>query len=173
VNVHELTSKQLMLLILGSELVFETKSRDPSPRASQSGLTLAASFIRSSRDSIIGSLTHLGIGGHQRGGSDNSLAAQSILQQNIANAALSSPKQHRRPPKPPSPLQPTSSSGKSIDAAQAEAEALVKQRLCIFPAEDDGSPMDDLPEYSARTNILRAGAHRMHYFVHNLVWGIP
>jgi hypothetical protein len=39
----------------------------------------------------------------------------------------------------------------------AEMRDVIKMRLCVFPAEEDGEAMDDLPEFPAATNILESG----------------
>ncbi len=137
--------------------------------AAKTSAHLAASFFHKSRNSIIGSLSHLGInhgGSSGTVGSDLSTENDSILQQNLTNAAASGPKSQKRSSKPPTPTaHQASMHSKQSKAVQErhEAEQLVKMRLSVFAAEDDGTAMDDLPEFTATTNILQSGAFL--YFV--------
>jgi hypothetical protein len=169
--VHELSVKQLVLTILNTELLFESintgaRSEHKKHRAAAAKTAqLAASFIKSSRNSIIGSLSHLGINqgssgtmGSEASDTSSSAAAKAtILQQNLTNAAASVPKgsSKKSPQKPPTPKKPDP--GGRLQQA-ADTEILMKTRLGFFAAEDDGTAMDDLPEFTATTNILHSGA---------------
>lgn len=168
-TTDKLTVKHLITTILSNELLFQPKS--PGAKHKES---LAAKFLKTSRDSIIGSFTgakhsilhaHLGLHNESNGtmNSENSDAsALSTLQQNLLNAAASLPKN----------LQKKSSAGRAVTGPgagggspqqrqqqqeQREVEALLKSRLCVYPAEDDGTPMDDLPEFSGTNDILQSG----------------
>lgn len=198
---HELTCKQLMLLILSAEVVFEapTKRSPKSPAIKPTVSTMAAKLLRGSLGITVQA---------DRTGSDNSIELpKSVLQRNVANAgATGSPKKRRSPLKTSgspransfglnlsgnslgsgSPRNSSSTGtgtgsgamkgGRSADdLAVAEAERLVRQRLCVYPAEDDGTPMDDLPEYSIATNVLRSGRcivadHLQELVANGLTW---
>ena len=192
---HELTCKQLVLTVLSTELLFAPSTTTPSPgkqasrkshrteefrdssphpgekdkhllaNAAKSSAHLAASFFHKSRNSIIGSLSHLGInhgGSSGTVGSDASAENDSILQQNLTNATASGPKSQKNSSKPPTPVTHNASMhSKQSKALQErnEAELLIKSRLSVFAAEDDGTAMDDLPEFTATTNILQSGVY--------------
>jgi hypothetical protein len=169
---HELTCKQLMLLVLSAEVVFEK----PAKTSVKTPTEKAANFMRSSRNSLVGSLVNMGLTiKTARSGSDGSIQpTPTVLQQNLANATASSPRkpQRKSPAKAVSPRASSAGSAGNSNSSigtggsprepnsateALEAERLVRQRLCVFPAEDDGTPMDDLPEYSINTNMLRSG----------------
>lgn len=180
-NPHMLTCRQVLLLLLNTEVLFEAKT-------SSSAVNMAASFIKSSRDSLFGlvsrattttsttaatSTAPATTSNNKENNPDQSNPTLStVLQQNLANAAASLPAGRRRPPKPPhsthSQPSPTHRQNRSRSTSSTTSARLQQQqhesemnmlfkRLCIFPAEDDGSPMDDLPEYSSTTNILQSG----------------
>lgn len=161
-TTDKLTVKHLVTTILSNELLFQPKS--PQSKHKEN---IATKFLKTSRDSIIGSFTsakhsilhaHLGLNNESNGTihSENSDASSvlSTLQQNLTNAASSLPKNlQKKVSKPAIGTQQLSVQQQE----QRDIDALLRTRLSLYPAEDDGTPMDDLPEFSGANDILQSG----------------
>lgn len=160
-TTDKLTVKHLVITILNNELLFQPQS--PGAKHKES---LAAKFLKTSRDSIIGSfngakntLLHAHLGINNDSNSTMSAASDastlSMLQQNVLNAAYSLPRtMQKKVPKSPASAPQVSAQQK----LQRDVDALLRTRLCLYPAEDDGTAMDDLPEFSGTNDILQSGS---------------